>query len=57
MRCPKSIGKHRMNPHNGRSKGDYNHGMKGHTWKHVPDGTRCQNCGKYLNHHPHEVDA
>ncbi len=48
MRCPGSIGKHRMNPHNGRTKGDYAHGMRGHVW-HVDGSIRkCEKCPKTI---------
>lgn len=45
MRCPKSVIKTRGNPHNGRSKGNYKHGMRGHTWKRENTQTVCINCG------------
>jgi len=46
MRCPKSITKHRTNPHNGKSKGDYKHGMRGHTWEVIGNIRRCKHCPK-----------
>jgi len=48
MRCPRSIGKHRMNPHNGRSKGDYAHGMRGHVWRVSGLIRKCEQCGKEI---------
>lgn len=55
MRCRGSPIKRRVaKPHgahsHGSSKGDYAHGMRGHTWEgHGPD-RKCKNCGVKPRH-------
>jgi len=51
MRCNGSPGKTRVNPHNGRSKGSYTHGMRGHAKeKNLETGVvTCSHCHKVLS--------
>jgi hypothetical protein len=53
MRCRKGAIKHRMNPHNGRTKGDYKVSSKGHVWKRDIEKTACSLCGFVKKWHFH----